>query len=86
VKGDELLMTAKDRKRLYIIRQAVERKITQKKAGELLHLCRRQVKRLCRRVRTEGDVGILHKSRGRFSNRRIDETLKQKILQLAEKR
>jgi len=80
----EILMTAEDRKRLYIIRQALEGKVTKKEAGNLLNLSARQVKRICKRMRKEGDKAVLHQSRGRKSNRRIARSIKEKILGLCQ--
>jgi transposase len=43
----------------------------QKRAAKTLRLSVRQIKRLCRNYRKEGIAGIVHKSRGRTSNRKI---------------
>jgi transposase len=85
VKG-ELWMDADDRKRLYLIKQTVERKITQKDASTLLGLTTRQVKRICKRYKKEGDEGVLHKNRGRQSNRCIARSIKKKILELCQEK
>jgi transposase len=84
VDGDELWMRAKDRKRYYIIRQVLDRKISQKKASEILELSLRQIKRICRRVKEEGDVGVFHKNRFRLSNRRISDRIRQRVFELAD--
>ena len=43
------------------------------------------MRRLMKRVEVEGDRGILHRRRGQPSNRRIADTIKQKVLSLFEK-
>jgi transposase len=86
VNGEKLWMTATDRKRTYIIRQVLDKKITQKKAAEMLELSLRQIKRLCRRVKEEGDAGVIHKSRSRRSNHSISESIKKKVMELAKKK
>jgi transposase len=79
-------MTAIDRKRLYIIRQVLEKKVTRRKAAEVLDLSLRQIKRVCRRVKEEGDIGIIHKSRCRRSNHCISDSIKKKVLDLARRK
>lgn len=70
---DEVLnMGMKDRERLHIIRNALDRRTTQREAAKLLGLGHRQVQRICAAVRRRGDRGILHGLRGRPSNNRLD--------------
>lgn len=72
------LFEDEDMDRLYVIKQALAKQVTWAEAGERLGLKWRQVGRLCARVRTEGNAGILHKNKGRPSNRRLnDEVLSQ---------
>jgi len=58
-------MSRRDLKRLHIIREILEKRITQREAAEILELSDRQIRRLLKRVEQDGDQGILHKSRGR---------------------
>ena len=83
---DTVIMSVKELRRLHVIRQAMERKLTQKKAGDLIGLTVRQVRRLIQRVRQEGDRGLAHRGRGRPSNRRIPEKVKARGLALYETR
>lgn len=83
---DTVIMSVKELRRLHVIRQAMERKLTQKKAGDLIGLTVRQVRRLIQRVRQEGDRGLAHRGRGRPSNRRIQEKVKARGLALYETR
>jgi transposase len=75
-----ITMSRRESKRLHLIHQALDRKITQVAAAEGLHLSARQFRRLLRRVRTEGDDGICHRSRGRASNNRISPKTKSRVL------
>lgn len=75
-------MNGKELRRVHVIRQAMEKKLTQVKAATLLGLTVRQVRRLIARVRQEGDAGLVHRGRGRPSNRRIPEARKAKLLRL----
>ena len=84
--GEELLrMKPREIKRLHLIRQALEQRISQKQAAEVAGLSPRQMRRLMKRVEVEGDRGILHRRRGKPSNRRIADKTKQKVLGLFEK-
>ena len=78
-------MTPREIKRLHLIRQALEQKISQKQAAEVAGLSPRQMRRLMKRVEAEGDRGIVHRRRGQPSNRRIADQTKQKVLALFEK-
>lgn len=67
-----------DMDRLHVIKLVLEKRLTWTQAAERLGLKERQVGRLCASVRVEGNAGILHKSKGRPSNRRLsDELLSQ---------
>jgi Helix-turn-helix domain len=79
---DIIEMSRRELSRLYIIKRALEEKITQVKAGELIGLSDRQIRRIIKRIRKEGDAGILHRSRGRPSNRRIPKKIKDKVIKL----
>ena len=77
-----LVMTGEESRRLYVIRQVIDRKIRQRQAAELLGRSVRQIRRLVRRVRQEGPRGIGHRLRGCRSNRRHAEPLRQRVLAL----
>ena len=66
-----VIMSGKELRRVHVIRQAMETRITQVKAGALLTLTPRHVRRLMERVRSEGDRGLVHRGRGQPSNRRL---------------
>lgn len=75
-------MRARELRRLKIIHEAMDKKMTQEKAGEVEGLSERQIRRIIQRVRKEGDEGIVHKSRGRESNRKIAKEIKAKAIGL----
>lgn len=79
-------MSVKELRRVHVIRQAMEKKLTQGKAGALVGLTARHVRRLIQRVRVEGDAGLAHRGRGQPSNRRISEKVKAKVLTLYAQR
>jgi transposase len=82
---DMITMSRRETTRLHIIHQALDKRITQKTAAELVGLSSRQIRRILRRVRKEGDDGISHRSRGKASNRRLPQSLKDKALKLYRK-
>src|SRR5208337_734294 len=53
-----ITMSRRETKRLHIIHQALDKRITQKTAAELVGLSSRQLRRMLKRVREDGDDGI----------------------------
>lgn len=83
---DRVMMSAKELRRIHVIRQVRDKRITQQEAGTMLRLTERQIRRLLGRVKEEGDQGLVHRGRGKPSNRRIAEPVKAKMLRLYETR
>ncbi len=83
---DILTMRSKEFKRLHVIKKVVAGEVKQVEASELLGLSERQVRRLVRRVERDGDRGVIHRSRGRASNRSYPDKLKGKVIALYEKK
>ena len=79
---DIISMTQGELKRLYIVRKALDKSITQAEAADIIGVCLRQAQRIVRAVRIEGDEGIIHKSRGQDSNRALPDGVKSKVLKL----
>lgn len=81
-KKDMITMSRREAARLHILHQALERKVTQREAASLTGLSDRQVRRLVKRLRAEGDAGICHRARGKASNHRIPKRVKARVLTL----
>ena len=79
---DILIMTQAELKRLHVVTQVLTKKLRQVEAAELLDLSQRQVRRIVARVRKEADRGIIHRSRGQPSNRRLPEQFKNRAIKL----
>jgi hypothetical protein len=77
-----LEMSRKERRRLVVLSQVQEGKISLVKAAELLGLCYRQMKRVWSRHQREGDGGVVHRLRGRRSNRQAKPGVKKRALRL----
>ena len=81
--GGIIMLRQRELRRLHIIRKVLEGTMTQREAAGLISLTERQVRRIVKRIREEGDKGIRHRSRGRPSNRKLP--FKEKIIQLYRK-
>ena len=57
-------------------------KRTQGEAARLLRLSARQVRRIQRRLEEEGDAGVVHRLRGRPSNRQLNGQLRKRALEI----
>lgn len=71
--SEAFFMSQKDRDRVHVLRQVLDKRLSWRDAGEQLGLGWRQVGRLCARVRLQGDKGALHGLKGRQSNRRLND-------------
>jgi hypothetical protein len=79
---DIIMLSQRELNRLHIIKQAIDKKVKQREAAEILLMSERQIRRQIKRIREEGDVGIIHKSRGKESNRKIPKKIKSKAIKL----
>jgi len=79
---DIIIMRHKELKRLHVIHKVIEGELTQVEASEILSLSERQIGRIVKRIREEGDKGIQHRSRGRESSRRLPKKLKDRVVRL----
>jgi predicted DNA-binding protein (UPF0251 family) len=71
MRKDTITMSTKELKRLHLVEQANEKLITQKEAANMLDISERQVRRLISNLRSSGPQGLVHKSRGKTSNRKF---------------
>jgi hypothetical protein len=69
VREDSVMMSMKELKRLHVIRQVMEQRITQVEAGTQVGLTDRHVRHLLQ----EGNHGLTHRGRGTPSNLRLPE-------------
>lgn len=83
---DVIVVKAEELRRYQLVGKIFDKSINQQKAAELLGVSNRQMRRIVRRVRVEGERGIAHRSRGRKGQRRISDSVRSKILALYRKR
>ncbi len=82
IEEERISVSRGERERLKVLQQVEEGHLRQVEAARRLRLTERQVRRLQGRLRVEGDQGIVHRLRGRRSNRKIAEAIKQKVLRV----
>ncbi len=81
--GEDIIMARqRELKRLHVIEKVLERVLKQVEAAEILSLSLRQVGRIVKRIRIEGEKGIIHRSRGKPSNRRIPSKIRDRVIKL----
>ena len=79
---DIIMATQRELKRLHIVQNVIEGTLKQTEAAEMLSLSIRQTGRVVIRVKEEGPKGVVHRSRGRESNRKLPQEVKDKVLGL----
>lgn len=75
-------MSQEKRDRLHWLKQMLDGVIRQRQAAQWMEVIERWVKELLRRNERVGDAEVGHGLRGRASNRRVEETLRQEPLGL----
>ena len=83
---DMIMLRPEELKRFQIIGKVLDKSINQQEAAGLLGLSDRQVRRVVRRVRKEGERGIGHGSRGQKGRHRIADGVRTVILDLYRER
>ena len=75
-------MTQRERDRLVVLKKTQKKLITQRQAAEELKLSERQVRRLLAKLKEHGDRAVVHRLRGRRSNRRLSEQRREKAVRI----
>lgn len=78
--GGHLLMSEGDRLRKVILEGVRDGRVTLKIAALRLGVTYRQLRRIWKRFRDEGDPGLIHRSRGRPSNRSKPASLRDRAI------
>lgn len=79
-------MSQRELDRYDIIQRCIRKTLTVSIAANLLHLSTRQIKRLKKVVRMHGASGLVHRNRGRASNRRMPDDERQRIVSIITKK
>ena len=75
-------MTQRERDRLVALKKAKKKLITQREAAAELELSIRQVQRLLDGLKQRGDKAVVHGLQGRPSNRKIEEKIERRAVQI----
>jgi len=78
--ADLFMMNKKERERLVIIHQRLSGQIQAQVAAKQLGLSGRQFRRVMADYRQDGEQGLIHKARGKPSNRKIDSDIQQRAI------
>jgi hypothetical protein len=85
--GEERIsLSQSERERLQVLHGIEQGHWTQVEGARRLRLSTRQVRRLERRVTAEGDRGVIHRLRGRPSNRQIASAVEKRVLREVRRR
>lgn len=84
MENQQITMTIKESQRYDIIRNLINKKIDGTQAAKKLNLSIRQTKRIKKEVIKHGIKGIIHKNRGKQSNRKMDNNIKKEIINIIE--
>ena len=78
------MLSGKERDRLKVLHEVQGGHLTQGEAAGQLGISDREVRRLLVRMGAEGDGGVVHRLRGKVSNRRLPESLRSRVLKLVK--
>ena len=78
------MLNGKERDRLKVLHEVKGGLLTQGVAAGQLGISEREVRRLLVRIAEEGDGGVIHRLRGKASNRRLPESLRTRALKLVK--
>lgn len=79
-------MSQRERDVLKVMSLVLKGQRTQVEAARLLKLGVRQIRRIAVRLKKEGDGAVVHRLRGKPSNRRIDQAVRKQALSLYRKK
>ncbi len=83
---DMFIMSQRDLRRLHIIHQVIDKQLPRKEAARVLGLSKKQIGRIVKRIKEEGDRGICHRSRGKASTRSKPPEVKEQALRLYQEK
>ena len=74
-----IAMSSKELARKTEVERVIDQRITQREAASKLGVSERQIRRILRRYRQEGDGGLVSRKRGKPSNRRTDTEVREAV-------
>lgn len=82
---ERIAMSQEERDELNWLKQASDRKITQREAAERIGVSERWVRKLLQRMKREGDRVVVHGLRGKPSNRKLPEQTRRQAVAILKK-
>jgi transposase len=82
---ERIEMTQQERDRLFTLRQAAKKQITQRQAAERLGVTKRWVRKLVQRWRKKGDRVVVHGLRGQRSPRKIAAATERRAMGIVKR-
>lgn len=83
MRQETFTLSQKELQRVSVVKACIKGDMACARAAGLLCLSVRQVKRLKKRMREDGEAALAHANRGRPSHRRLPDTVRRRIVQLA---
>jgi transposase len=83
MRQETFTLSQKELQRVSVISTCIKGDLACASAAELLSLSVRQIKRLKKRLREDGEAALAHANRGRPSPRRLPERIRQAVVRLA---
>lgn len=83
---EDITMSRKELKKSHLVKNILEKKLTQCTVAKILGISDRQVRTIVKRVREEGEKGVIHRLHGRISNHAYDAEFKDTVLDLYEEK
>ncbi len=79
---ERIAMSQEERDRLEWLKRARDKVISQRKAAQNMGVSDRWVRKLLQRMKSEGDGAVVHRLRGRASNRKIAASVQAQAIQI----
>jgi len=79
---DTVVMSQEELRRVNIIHKAIDKRISQIEAADILSLSDRQIRRIIKHVKKEGDEGVIHRSRGKPSHNALPKHIRRRAIAL----
>ena len=79
---ETISMSVKERRRLEVVSRVKSGELSLVTGAELVGISYRQAKRVWARYQDQGDAGLVHRLRGRASNRHVEAAPKERALEL----
>lgn len=83
---EDIQMSGKEVDRWHVVKGVMEGKVRQVEAARMLGKSTRQMRRIVRRAEMEGKRGVVHRQKGRASNRRIAQETRAAVKAAIEER